>query len=49
MRIRLTNGITYTRDQVRLMFPSQVKTVEKSIIPEDIKLFKTWLNGNDRN
>lgn len=45
--VRLNNGIKYTREQVRRMFPSQVETVKRQIILEDKKILKSWLNGND--
>lgn len=48
MIIRLNNGITYTKNQVRGMFPSQIETIKKYIIPEDKKILKMWLNGDNR-
>lgn len=44
MRVRLINGITYTKGQVRQMFDSQLETTKKLVLPEDRKLLINWLN-----
>lgn len=46
--ITLENGISYTKEQVRIMFENQIKTISQQVIPADRRKLKRWLvEGNE--
>lgn len=48
--IRLVNGASYTEEQIKTMFDSQIQSVKKQVVQEDRKTLNNWLsNPNSSN
>ena len=44
MKIKLINGIVYTKDQVRGMFSSQLEITKRLVMPEYKNILINWIN-----